>query len=247
MDRQRRTQAERQEESRRRMLDAALALLAERKSLSFSLAEVAERAGYSRGLPTQTFGTKVELIRELISHIHVRSMEEVLSRPDQRGQGLGAVLTTVYQLFQAPEGQVQIMIAVHALLAEATLPGSPYRAEAAALNRWAVSYLSYNLRLGMAAGEVREDINPRAQAMVIIASVRGALLQWLVEPERIALEDLRDELVGALQRGLSPRPGSLAAPGWRPPAPGAAADGSAPLAAPLDSAQSPWGAATSSG
>lgn len=247
MDRQRRTQAERREESRRRMLDAALALLAERKSLAFSLAEVAERAGYSRGLPTQTFGTKVALIRELISHIHVRSMEEVLSRPDQRGQGLGAVLTTIYQLFQAPEGHVQIMIAVHALLAEATLPGSPYRAEAAALNRWAVSYLSYNLRLGVAGAEVREDINPRAQAMLIIASVRGALLQWLVEPERIALEDLRDELIASLRRGLSPRVGSLAAPGWLPPVQGAAATVPGAIPPQLDGAQSPWGAATSSG
>jgi len=187
------------------MLDAALALLAERKSLSFSLAEVAERAGYSRGLPTQTFGTKAEMIRALIHHLHVRSEEAFGSRPDERGEGLEAVLTTARLLLDAPETQVQIMIAVHILLAEATVPDSPYRPEAAELNRMATGYISHHLRIGVERGEVRSDINCRAQAMLIMAAIRGVLLQWLVEPERIAMEALRAEMLSMLAHTLSPR------------------------------------------
>lgn len=188
------------------MLDAALDLLAERKTLSFSLAEVAERAGYSRGLPTQTFGTKVEMIRALISHLHVRSVEALDSPPEARGEGLPAVLTTAKLMLNAPETQVQIMIAVHVLLAEATVPDSPYRNEDADLNRWAVSYLSWHLRIGIERGEVRAEVNPRAQAMLIMAAIRGVLLQWLVDPARIDLEALRAELLISLVRLLAPDP-----------------------------------------
>lgn len=193
------------------MLDAALDLLAERKSLSFSLAEVAERAGYSRGLPTQTFGTKVEMIRALIPHLHDRSQEAFGSRYEERGVGLEAVLTTARLLLDAPETQVQIMIAVHVLLAEATVPDSPYRAEAAELNRMATGYISHHLRLGVERGEVRPDINCRAQAMLIMAAIRGVLLQWLVDPERIALEALRTEMLSILAHSLSPQAAPTAA------------------------------------
>ena len=57
----RRSQAERREESRRRMLDAAFELLSERQGIGFTLSDVGERAGYSRGLPTQTFGTLMSM------------------------------------------------------------------------------------------------------------------------------------------------------------------------------------------
>lgn len=184
------------------MLDAALSLLSERKTLSFSLAEVAERAGYSRGLPTQTFGTKVELIRALVPHLRVRA-EEVFLSPYERGEGLTAVMTTVRALLDAPDTQVQIMIALHVLFAESTRPDSPYRDVVAALNRSSVGYLSHHLRIAVERGEVRPDLDCRAQAMMIMAGIRGLLLQWLIDPERMTLERMRVEVLASLHLSLT--------------------------------------------
>jgi hypothetical protein len=146
------------------------------------------------------------MIRALIAHLHARSEEAVNSPPGARGEGLAAVLTTARLMLNAPETQVQIMIAVHVLLAEATVPDSPYRQEAADLNRWAISYLSWHLRIGIEQGDVRPDINCRAQAMLIMAAIRGVLLQWLVDPARIDLDALRAEMLTSLVLLLSTAP-----------------------------------------
>jgi AcrR family transcriptional regulator len=65
----RRTQAERREQAERRLLDAALAVVARRGSVRMTLAEVGEAAGYSRGLPAHRFGSKAGLLRALAAHI----------------------------------------------------------------------------------------------------------------------------------------------------------------------------------
>jgi len=59
----RRTQAARREEAERRLLEAALGVVARRGSVRMTLAEVGEAAGYSRGLPAHRFGSKAGLLR----------------------------------------------------------------------------------------------------------------------------------------------------------------------------------------
>jgi AcrR family transcriptional regulator len=56
MEEPRLTQAERRARSERSLLDAAEQLFAEKGSHRTSLAEIGERAGYSRGLVGERFG-----------------------------------------------------------------------------------------------------------------------------------------------------------------------------------------------
>lgn len=199
----RRTQAERREESRRRMLDAAADLLAETQSLTFTLADVGERAGYSRGLPSRTFGNKAGMIAELVRHLLQRS-DESTQPHELRGEGLPAVLTTVQLLFDAPEPHAELVVAVQVLLLEGSRPNSPYRADVASLNRTATGYIARHLRLAAQRSEIRHDLNAKAQAILILSAVRGALLQHRLDPERIPLATVRDELLSSLVRTLSP-------------------------------------------
>src|ERR1700748_893308 len=62
----RRTQAERAAESDRRLLRAALKLIAERGYRNTSLAAIGEEAGYSRGLVNDRFGSKAGLLWALV-------------------------------------------------------------------------------------------------------------------------------------------------------------------------------------
>ena len=57
----RRTQAERTEISDNRMLEAAVELIVDRGPAATSLKEVGLKAGYSRGLAGQRFGSKDKL------------------------------------------------------------------------------------------------------------------------------------------------------------------------------------------
>lgn len=185
------------------MLDAALDLLSEHQGIGFTLSDVGERAGYSRGLPSQTFGSKAGLLGALTVHLLELSVNET-SRVEDRGEGLEAVLTTVRQLLEGSELQYRVTMAVQVLFAEAAVRGSPIRDEMTTLNRIATGYLSKNLRIGQARGEVRAGIDCRAQAMITMAMVRGVMLQWLLDPERIDREALCRETMASLERTLRP-------------------------------------------
>ncbi|MGH6625595.1 MAG: TetR/AcrR family transcriptional regulator, partial [Burkholderiaceae bacterium] len=71
----RRTQAERTEETRRRILDAAVDVLATKGYAGFRTAEVAEAAGVSRGAQTHHFPSKDELIVAVVEHVFHRAAE----------------------------------------------------------------------------------------------------------------------------------------------------------------------------
>ena len=197
----RRTQAERSEESRRRLLDAAFDLLVERCSLHFTLSDVGERAGYSRGLPSQVFGTKDRLMIELVQHLNTVSREMPLLNIHE--EGFSAVLGTVAGIMAAPETQKKVSLSLQVLLGEAAQPGSPIRDSVAGLSRMASGYISKHLRLAIAHGDIRSDINPRAQGILIMSAIHGALRQWLVDPDRIATDDLRREILIGLIRALA--------------------------------------------
>ncbi len=197
----RRTQAERRGESTARLLDAALALLGERRSLDFSLAEVADRAGYSRGMPTHIFGTRDEMIRQLVPHLHVRS-NALFGAPAQRGAGIAAVLRTAQILLDPCERQSDLTIAVHVFLAEAASECSVFREAVRNLNAAATSFICRNLEIAMEKGEIAPPASLQAASIVVMAMIRGSLLQWLVDPS-VSIETLRSELLAMLQNSFS--------------------------------------------
>lgn len=75
MPRVRRTQAQRTEETRTRILDASVDVLAAKGYAGFRTAEVAEAAGVSRGALTHHFPSKESLLTAVVEHVFHRSAE----------------------------------------------------------------------------------------------------------------------------------------------------------------------------
>ncbi|MDO8451197.1 MAG: helix-turn-helix domain-containing protein [Rhodoferax sp.] len=71
----RRTQTERTEETRRRILDAAVDVLAAKGYAGFRTADVAEMAGVSRGAQTHHFPSKDELLVAVVEHVFKRTAD----------------------------------------------------------------------------------------------------------------------------------------------------------------------------
>ena len=90
----RRTQAERREESDRRMLQAATELIAEHGVSGTSLADIGERAGFSRGLPAFRYGSKVGLIKALLESMESRSYARRVVALEGK-HGLAALRTAI--------------------------------------------------------------------------------------------------------------------------------------------------------
>lgn len=111
--RQRRSQAERREETRRRAIDAAIACLAEEGYAATTTITVASRANISRGGMLHHFPTKTDLIvavmQEIEQRMHMMRRDEIMRYP--RGMERFLALTDVtWATMAAPEMMASLEI-----------------------------------------------------------------------------------------------------------------------------------------
>lgn len=177
-------------------------LVAERGLERTTLSDVGEAAGYSRGLPAHYFGGKSGLIVTLAAHL-VDLFGRALDRTEHHGPGLERLLGSAAFYFDAAGKDHTKTRALFVLLGEG-LSNALVTDRLAELNARSARGFEVNLRAAITAGEIRPDIDPRSQSILILASLRGAVGQWLLAPGSIDLAALRDEFVASLRRSLIP-------------------------------------------
>jgi AcrR family transcriptional regulator len=191
----RRTQAERRAEARRRLLDAAMQLIAERGVRAVTLAATGERAGFSRGIVTHHFGSRRGLLDALTLELQNRFSPP---EPPLRGLARLLMLADAYLLDLAArplDTRVFLVLWAEALAAEADL-----RPVFAARDARFRDTIAECLRQGVEDGEIRDSVEPAALAPALVGQLRGLSLQLIAadadaEPVRRQLRDL-------LERGL---------------------------------------------
>jgi AcrR family transcriptional regulator len=194
-----RTQAERRDEAERRILEAAADIVAEGGFEAITLAEAGARAGYSRGLPSHYFRTK----DDLLSALGVYVVQLFLTRRRaSAASGYDGLIESLRDYFRLPLESPTIVRAFHAVLAGA-LNTPAIKATVAELNRASVAEIAAGIKAGIAAGHVHADIDPDTQGVLILATLRGAVAQWLADPERIDLSRLGEDLIATLKRSLA--------------------------------------------
>lgn len=83
----RRTQAERTQETRTRILDAAVQVLRQKGYAHFRTADVAKAAGVSRGAQLHHFATKEKLVYATMEHVFTNVLETSRNRARSVGKG----------------------------------------------------------------------------------------------------------------------------------------------------------------
>src|SRR5258706_12229442 len=91
----RRPQAERRAQSERRLLDAATQLIAEQGFSKTTLAQIGAKAGYSRGLVNERFGSKGELVKVLADEFQTYFQYDRLRPPPAHQHRLQTLLVTI--------------------------------------------------------------------------------------------------------------------------------------------------------
>ncbi len=201
----RRSHAERREESERRLLEAALEIVAQRGSVRMTLAEVGETAGYSRGLPAHRFGSKAGLVHALAGYIGERFGQQREQGP-KRAPGLDAILGNIHFYFSRKGGAWTATRALLVMMTESCMaPSSELRQEVADYNRQALAWFETHIRAGIANGEIAADTDPATTAVILLGAMRGVMLQWLVD-DRIKLAAVRDRLLQIVSQVLRPQP-----------------------------------------
>lgn len=204
----RRTQVERRAEAEQRLLAAARQIVARKGWVGMTLSEVGEAAGYSRGLATHHFGNKAGLLRALAAFVNSTFMELVEARSAHWRPGLDALKGFVGVYLSRPDGDWVNTRALLALMSEAVTQDSETVDILAEYNQSVMEHLAGYIRVGIDTGEIRPQVDPQAGALLILGTLRGMMLQFLLEPARIDLKLLRTQLLMFIEYALasSPRP-----------------------------------------
>lgn len=115
--RPRRTQRERREATRARLLDATIETLVELGYARLTTIEVARRAGLSQGALFTHFATKAELLGAAVEHLFPRLIQDYRERFDavpSGGDRIAAAVELLWGMYQRPELQAAIELYVAA-------------------------------------------------------------------------------------------------------------------------------------
>ena len=175
----RRTQAQRRDAARAALLDTAIGLLADGGYASMTLADVGERAGYSRSLAAHYFGSKPKLLAAIIDYVLTESPPPTLD-PGLRGVGrIEAEITSFFDgLVSHPSWvRVYIVIAHEAATAVPELQAAIHQQNVGFRNR-----VESALREGIDLGEIPSGLDTGAVSIAVMAMVRGVAWEWFTDP-----------------------------------------------------------------
>ena len=195
----RRTQAERRGEARQRVLQAATALVAAHGSRAVSLAAVGEAAGYSRGIVHHHFGSKGQLLEELIKYT------QTFDVPADSATGLSRLTDFVAAYLggmheRSPRSEAFLKLWTESAGAEASL--ARLFAERDAQFR---EVLAQNIIDGMRDGSIRSDADPQTAAVAIIGLLRGIALMAFSTARDVSATELAAVAVEGVERSLAAR------------------------------------------
>ena len=193
----RRSQTDRRQQSEQGLLKAAAELIVERGMAFATFENIGARAGYSRGLATQKFGSKQGLIEALIARLQSRLEIQLAAGDLEAASGLGAILAfiDIYLRTLAEDGELR---AYFVLMAGAVAERSDIRDPFAAAHQDVKHRLSQLFLRGQADGSVRDGFDPDAAALMIGAQLFGLSMQRLLDPD-LDLAPIRETCLEAVR------------------------------------------------
>lgn len=201
----RRTQAERTATANRRLIRAAMRLIARQGYTRTTLAEVGKAAGYTAGLVSHHFGSKTGLLRELVEQAAGRFYQDQVWPVVEGKSGLDALCATVDTYLNELVVREERMRALYVLMGEALGPVAEINGVFADLNRsFRVGARGW-IQAGIEAGEIRSDVDPDTEAIAFVGMLRGVAMQWMAERGCFEIDCVREVLKETLRRHLAPR------------------------------------------
>ena len=199
-------QHERRKQSSDKLIQACLDIASEQGVLALTFDNIGEKAGYSRNLAFQKFGSKDGLLEAVIEHLHAVMTERRRSQDADDLSGLDAVLLYCDVHIAAVEKTAD-MRAYFVLMSEAIAAMSEMRDQFVASHKRSAAEIARLVKLGREDGSIRSDTNVDMAAQIIGTQLIGLSAQSLIEPAfnlRKARKELHHLIVSAYGSGARP-------------------------------------------
>ncbi|BAN02022.1 TetR/AcrR family transcriptional regulator [Ilumatobacter coccineus] len=196
-----RTQVERRAAAESALLAAAAELIAEQGVVETSLAQIGERAGYSRGLANHHFGSKAELVEQLARRTQTAFTDSLGAGGARTGrEGIVNLVGAYLGHFDAPTAESRAMLVMWG----ANFPAQSSVAGLVAADERFRQAVSGMIRQGHDDGSIGADVDPSGFAVALVAMLRGVIAQCLTDPASIDLHSVRSECERFVTAGLGP-------------------------------------------
>ncbi len=176
-----RTQAERRAASESKLLRAAAELVAEGGVAAATFERIGERAGLSRGLVTQRFGSKEGLIHALVEDVAERFDAFLFAHhvdtlpPDE-------ALLAFIEIYLSDTEDAAIRDTYHVLLAESLATQPTLRPLFSRVHDGVRERLRTLLENGQEAGTISRSLDPDVMAVSVGAFLLGIRIQRMINP-----------------------------------------------------------------
>lgn len=198
-----RTHAERRLEAETKIVQAAFDIVARRGVDQLTLAEAGEEAGYSRALPAHYFESREALLAAVAEHAVKNYRKRLSERNPAADDGIHSLLATIAFYLDDSRGWPKKLRAFHEVM-NAGLRWPSIAEVVARLNHEWIERIAAQIRFAQRQGDIRADIDPVAEAVAISGAMRGIMAQWLIGPDSIDLDAVRDAYIAGLRRSWKP-------------------------------------------
>ncbi|WP_264005555.1 TetR/AcrR family transcriptional regulator [Mycolicibacterium sphagni] len=192
-----RTQEVRRVEAEGRLIAAAAEMVGEVGPANVTLANVGERAGYSRGLATHHFGSKGALMQRLVETVTHQFRNAMFDRGESTDPvvELRALIGIYFDVMAdlQPVNRARLVLWADAV----AHPASETRATMVAADREFREEIEKRIALAMSAGLAPTTIHPQGLATAVVAVLRGVALQSLMDDD-VDLQAARGEVEALL-------------------------------------------------
>ncbi len=199
-----RTQAQRRAESERRLLQAAVELVGEKGFTQTTIEDVGLRAGYSRGLVSNRYGSKLGLAKAVFAY----NRKEIGRHMSAQSAGVEGNYRILLQVcagyFRAVAKSSSEIRALYVMMFETLGPLSDLKPDYEELTQGLIGLFEAMLIRARKSGEISREFKPRDIAFSIVAQLRGVTLHWLGNEDQVDLATSFDELVFYLNARLQP-------------------------------------------
>ena len=198
-----RTHAERRLEAETRIVQAAFEIVARRGVDQLTLAEAGEEAGYSRALPAHYFESREVLLAAVAEHAVKNYRKRLNEQNLAADDGIHSLFATIAFYLDDSRGWPKKLRAFHEVM-NAGLRWPSIAEVVARLNQEWIDRISAQIQTAQRLGDIRADIDPAAEAVAISGAMRGIMAQWLIAPDSIDLDAVRDAYIAGLRRSWKP-------------------------------------------
>lgn len=182
----RRTQAERTALSDERMFEAAKQIIIEEGTHSTTLRAVGERAGYSRGLASNRFGSKQALFGQLVVRFNDKWAEELAIKVGHQ-TGTLACLAALHAVEGFLVNHSEYMKAMYILWFESISTDNEVRSHLADYHQIYRNDVTSWVREGIENGEINPTVDAECYAFQFSSFIFGTIYQWLVAQDSVDL------------------------------------------------------------